>query len=42
MTILVAVADSDNVLLPWDTWIRDGYTLYVVVSNLRVPFTLYS
>ena len=36
-TILVAVADSDNVPLPWNTGIRDDHPLYVVVSELRVP-----
>jgi len=40
VTVLVAVADSDDVPVPWTTGIRDGHPLYVVVSELGVPFTL--
>ena len=39
VTILAAVAGSDNVPLPWTTGIRDGHPLYVVVSERRGPFT---
>lgn len=39
MTSLAAVANSHNVPLPWDTGIRDGYPLYVVVSEVCDSFT---
>jgi len=42
MTILSAVADSNNVPLPWNTRIRDGNPFYVVVSEFCVLYTVIS
>ena len=35
------MANSDNIPLPWNAGIRDGYPLHVVVSLLYAHFALY-